>query len=437
MPTYNPEVGRSQVGQNIVYDDGLIFYYDMYNEYTSFKGKPTTNLLTETNGFTTWDLSSVSEETLFAVPYKKLVENAGTSSSFALLNSSVTFGLDYTMSVYAKKSERSFVQLAPSTGFSQGSYANYDLDTGTITGSFPANAASMEYIKVGKYKGWWRCQYTANSNQTTTSGRIVIALIPASTSTRLQSYASIEGYGIYLRDMQMEQSSFATPFVDGTRPADQSLIDISGVQTSITEIGTVTFNSDNTFQFVGPTNGGYWRTTTSAVGFPVTYSDPYTYEAWIKIPSGADWHDTTVNSSSGTVIVARGSYGGASGIYTNDGGSGNRFIFAMRTVNSQYIAHFDGANDQWYHLVGTYDGTTNTSNMKFYVNGNNVNNATFSNQGDAPDQDVLHIARGTILGGNYGGYITGQIPIVRAYSKALSAAEVRQNFIATRSKFGL
>jgi hypothetical protein len=209
MPTYNPEVGRSQVGQNIVYDDGLIFYYDMYNEYTSFKGKPTTNLLTETNGFTTWDLSSVSEETLFAVPYKKLVENAGTSSSFALLNSSVTFGLDYTMSVYAKKSERSFVQLAPSTGFSQGSYANYDLDTGTITGSFPANAASMEYIKVGKYKGWWRCQYTANSNQTTTSGRIVIALIPASTSTRLQSYASIEGYGIYLRDMQMEQSSFA------------------------------------------------------------------------------------------------------------------------------------------------------------------------------------------------------------------------------------
>jgi len=417
MPTYNPEVGRSQVGQNIVYDDDLIFYYDMYNEYTSFKGKPTTNLLSEPNGFTTWDLSSVSQENVFAVPYKKLVENTSSSSSFALLNSSVTFGLDYTMSVYAKKSERSFVQLAPSTGFSQGSYANYDLDTGTITGSFPANAASMEYIKVGEYKGWWRCQYTATSNLTTTSGRILVAIVPVSTSTRLQSYASIAGYGIYLRDMQMEQSSFATPFVDGTRSNTQSLLDLTGNNTITTS--NLVYDA-NDFSFDG-TNSEISTGYTPGTGVAAAGC---TIECWYKGTKTArnhlwSWGQSSVNNLD--MNFNDGAY--ALWLYWDGGGSN-----AIRFTDAQFGDNFF-TDSQVHHIVFTHSGSTNT----VYFDGvaltpsDTIGTQTFSSTNGATGQ--LTISESPRF--------AGDVYTTRVYERALSAAEVRQNFIATRSKFGL
>jgi len=420
MPTYNPEVGRSQVGQNIVYDDDLIFYYDMYNEYTSFKGKPTTNLLSEPNGFTTWDLSSVSQENVFAVPYKKLVENTSSSSSFALLNSSVTFGLDYTMSVYAKKSERSFVQLAPSTGFSQGSYANYDLDTGTITGSFPANAASMEYIKVGEYKGWWRCQYTATSNLTTTSGRILVAIVPVSTSTRLQSYASIAGYGIYLRDMQMEQSSFATPFVDGTRSDTQSLVDLKGGH-EIT-VKDLTYPNDN--------RGFNFSSTTSRLDIEASAlsaqasSGTWTIDMWLKRTAlGSGDIDTFLQT-----------------------GSGNNFLWYFRQSTGNIELENTGSStwsftpttDVYYHFVATGTGGT----VEVFINGvslgTNAATTTFSiayANGICVGQELDSNAATPSVDPNQ--RFQGEIPLVRFYDRVLTDAEVRQNFIATRSKFGL
>jgi len=423
MPTYNPEVGRSQVGQNIVYDEDLIFYYDMYNEYTSFKGKPTTNLLSEPNGFTTWDLSSVSQENVFAVPYKKLVENTSSSSSFALLNSSVTFGLDYTMSVYAKKSERSFVQLAPSTGFSQGSYANYDLDTGTITGSFPANAASMEYMKVGEHKGWWRCQYTATSNLTTTSGRILVAIVPDSTSTRLQSYASIAGYGIYLRDMQMEQSSFATPFVDGTRSNTQTIIDLTGNATATTG-STLIYNSDNSFSFAGDTGVG----SQSYINLG-DYDIPTqrTVEVWFK--------SSTSNQTGQYVgLVSKDASGNIGQLYLGSNQTNTNIRWGAVGIGEiSYSATADLEDpSQYFHYVGTYDAS-GTDALKLYRN--SVLVKTGSSTG-TPTTNNNNLYIGTRVT-NLQHAFEGDIPIVRIYSRALTAAEVRQNFIATRSKFGL
>jgi hypothetical protein len=84
---------------------------------------------------------------------------------------------------------------------------------------------------------------------------------------------------------------------------------------------------------------------------------------------------------------------------------------------------------QWYHLVGTYDGST----MKVYLNG--VLENTRSVSGNITQNDAgLDI-------GSYNGSPAafagdGKISIVRYYHKTLSATEVLQNFNALKSRYG-
>jgi len=87
-------------------------------------------------------------------------------------------------------------------------------------------------------------------------------------------------------------------------------------------------------------------------------------------------------------------------------------------------------NNQWSHLLGTYDGTTSRA----YLNGVQID--SWAQTGTITDA--------TYVVGTYGGALTdgvhnfnGQIAIARIYNKALSASEVLQNFNAQRKRFGV
>ena len=265
---------------------------------------------------------------------------------------------------------------------------------------------------------------------------MVYAIVNSSTATRLQAYAGTIGSGLLILDPQLEVSSFATPFVDGTRSDTQAIIDLTGTYTPAAT--SLTYNSDNTFSFGGPATSN--RITVGIGSYPIDASDPFSIECWIKIPNGADWQDSiTFGGNSGTGIVSRGGYGGAIGLWTVDGGSlDGRLKFTIRTSGTQHAGSVDASYDQWYHLIGTYNGLdATTNNMSFYVNGIWDSSVTFTDQGDAFDQQNWIVGGNNALGGTNGGYVTADIPIVRIYSKALSAAEVKQNFIAQRKQFGL
>lgn len=91
----------------------------------------------------------------------------------------------------------------------------------------------------------------------------------------------------------------------------------------------------------------------------------------------------------------------------------------------------------WYHIVGTYDGTSNVSGMKIYINGveedtntisNTLTSSTLSNQRTllgirrlSPPPDPLR----------------GNIANVQIYNRALSATEILQNYNAQKSRFNL
>ena len=82
----------------------------------------------------------------------------------------------------------------------------------------------------------------------------------------------------------------------------------------------------------------------------------------------------------------------------------------------------------WYNVVGTYDG----SNMRIYVNGV-LKNTTAQTGTLATNSETAKI--GTYQGTNYN--LTGRISNVSIYNRALSAAEITQNYNALRGRYGL
>lgn len=86
----------------------------------------------------------------------------------------------------------------------------------------------------------------------------------------------------------------------------------------------------------------------------------------------------------------------------------------------------------WYQVVGTYTSGT----RRLYINGTLVNS-------DSQIGTINTDNRGMSIGvyGGYSGsrgyYYNGSLASVKVYNKALSAAEVRQNFNATRGRFGI
>lgn len=82
----------------------------------------------------------------------------------------------------------------------------------------------------------------------------------------------------------------------------------------------------------------------------------------------------------------------------------------------------------WYNVVGTYNGT----DMRLYVNGVLKNTRA---QAGALATNSVTAKIGTYQGTNYN--FTGRISNVRIYNRALTQAEIAQNFEAQRGRFGI
>ena len=85
----------------------------------------------------------------------------------------------------------------------------------------------------------------------------------------------------------------------------------------------------------------------------------------------------------------------------------------------------------WYCMAVTYDG----ANVKFYVNGE-LNDTVASAVTPTASGQGMHIGERWDAPFYEQSYLDGSVPVVRVYDRGLSAAEVKQNFIATRSRFG-
>jgi hypothetical protein len=111
--------------------------------------------------------------------------------------------------------------------------------------------------------------------------------------------------------------------------------------------------------------------------------------------------------------------------------AGQVFIMTERWATNSgvqcgFLTQTSSFYDKWHHIVGTYNGT----NLSIYYDGV-LQTSTVSTGNITNTTKALEVA--TRSGDDY----KGNIPITRIYNRALSAAEIQQNYNATKSRFDL
>jgi hypothetical protein len=137
-------------------------------------------------------------------------------------------------------------------------------------------------------------------------------------------------------------------------------------------------------------------------------------EIWFKIQNfgayGVCYNGNSANSGYGFAF-------GACGLSTS-----TLFIFFGGLV-CNVVSYSSLSTNTWYQAVFTRTTSPSTSNI-MYINGLSVSTNTINN----PNAPTTSAGIGSF---------PGNIAISRVYNRALTAAEVLQNFQATRGRYGI
>jgi len=109
------------------------------------------------------------------------------------------------------------------------------------------------------------------------------------------------------------------------------------------------------------------------------------------------------------------------------------FIFGNRAgVNIQCRSNTNLTSGEWNHIVGTYDGSANTSGIKIYLNGNDTTtslykHASFTTSTSTSNSTAFRIGgyASNVLGGSQT-EIDGRVDEFSYWGKALSSSEVTE-----------
>jgi hypothetical protein len=116
--------------------------------------------------------------------------------------------------------------------------------------------------------------------------------------------------------------------------------------------------------------------------------------------------------------------------------SDSNVYFGIRNGGINYNLILLPYQNKWFNIVGVFDGSqpTNATKNKIYINGIQQT-LTTSTQLTSVPTNLVQLTIGTVV--NYSGYTTADISISKIYNRALSASEIRQNYNATKTRFGL
>jgi len=193
--------------------------------------------------------------------------------------------------------------------------------------------------------------------------------------------------------------------------------DLSGNGYNGTLTNSPTFDSGNGGSIVFDGTNDYVN-----CGTPLTFTDSFTINFYFK------------TTATGSTKVIMGMYNGSGGdwwIGLADF-TPNRINFSFGSPTKADISSTNAVNNgAWYNATCVYNKSTNSTLL--YING--VLNST----GSVPT--TITQAGGNLMIGTFGSslgfYFPGNIANTQIYNRALSAAEISQNYNATKSRFNL
>lgn len=382
--------------------DGLITLYDTANK-KSFKGEPTTNLasnpLIVTSGYVTSSIITRASGTYlnFTGEY-----NAGTitntsSSSVGWVARSISgvSGVKYTTSWYLKAGTITSIRFTWGGGH-QGtrSFFTVDLTNGNVSSLTLISGESYSVDLVNN--GFYKISYSSTLTTTTYYPQI-----------DLNSAGFIIFGGI-----QIEQKSYGSPFVDGTRGATVitggGFKDLSG-NGNDGEIFNDPSSEPDGLSFDG--SNDYIKTNLTGV-FPqitfefISFFDDPTLSTTSRNESIlGDWQSNRIHFGSRWSV----------GMHWNVNGSWNN----IPNTNLKY---------GWNHYVLIWDNINNLKQV--YIN--NILSDTRGTNGDITLGD-FRIGVAT----NLNSYYRGKIASFRVYDKPLTTSEIDQNYNTFKPKFNL
>lgn len=377
---------------------GSVFMYDVGDSANSFRGEPTTNYQWNSG----YEVSpSYSDWTGAPAPIDVTgtanqgpIKNAKTWKFIKNGNSNQWHGWEstyggiwtgnagdiWTTSYWYKTTDD-----AGLGGFFAGYFYKSDWSAAYNT-SILANVNSI--IADGQ----WHYNYTTTQFNENYSNAIIV-------DGPSWGYSTQAGE-LYINGLQWEKKSHPTPFAYGTRSSTQGLLPLVG--NSSIDLSNISFDSNAQMTFDG---------TNDLIDIDTNFGtlSAYTFEYVAYSNSAANM---PISSRTSTAFYKYGAY---SWRYTH-GGVGDEFY------------HTYGNDTGWAHWVITYDGSVIT----VYENG--VSKGTKASSGTADFSGGIRI-------GSWASSATytwdGQIPIMKMYNRALSFAEVRQNYNKYKTRFNL
>jgi hypothetical protein len=368
-------------------NDSLIFHYDMENTDKSFKGKPTTNLSATggkffdgNNNFTTDETIQdiLPDGTIGDVRYLKADYVVDVNRTVSVGNYNLDAGQTYTLSFYVKNIN--------CTGFGGNLYSP---GLGRVIG-----AISYPTIYTDR---WTRVIKTFTVPD---EGVDPVTVSP-------QAFRD-GGYGFFKMSwLQLEEGSIASAYSNGTRSNTEAILDLTGTNT-ITATN-LSYNSDNTFEFDG---------TDDYLTIPRNWHhDEFTIELVVEMFSF---------SNSSICFNVQGQ-----GLYPRVSCGGN--VFTQYRIDGSTVGLNSNSSvslNTPFHYVFTHDPSVGG---KAYLNGNlDASNSVTGNHDGNTGGNML-LGHDTNLS-RYGNHKLYQFKL---YSRALTPNEVKNNYLATKSRYGL
>lgn len=414
-------------GSSIVRDN-LVFYYDTANTQKSWKGKPATNLVASPysllTGFTKAAGVTVTDNVARNIDGTLNVGLITGTGWLAYVGASTTNGQQYTTSWIIKKDSASVTIFFGWGGAHQGNLTTFtfNLQTGAFTG---VTQAAGEIYGVRSIGDFWVVYYSS----TLSAGNAYYPQITIGT-----------GVNVYFGGIQIEAGITASPLVTGTRTNTQALLDLTSINT--VTANSLTYASNNTFSFNGSNNS---ITIDKTLDYIPALSN-FTLETWLRVPA---FPTAAANNAYGQtdragVLFGATYYCGAA-LYWRGNSTGTSLdVFAFirgkdlyRETSSKSISL-----NTWTHLVMVNNYTA--SKIQFYVDGLLYHETTGATQeydsSLTPTAGNIGLCKAQIDGGGTRNYsnLNCEVPIARIYkNKALTAAEVKQNFEALRGRYGI